>query len=106
MVSLRCDGAFPRFRPIRTGPAQFGAGPFLGMSTHTYPHETRFIEIIDTTLREQGVSRSELARRLGLSQGQVSTSLNKPGPRGMAQSTFDRYMAALGVEYRVEVEVK
>jgi len=67
------------------------------------PLAERFVQVILDELRRQDLSISELARRIDIPQQTVSELLNHP--RTVNTSTIVRYLEALGLSPRLEVDL-
>lgn len=73
------------------------------MASEPDPLAGRFVEVILHELERQNMSISELARRLEIPQQTVSELLNHPRP--VSSSTIVRYLEALGLTPRLEVDL-
>lgn len=74
-----------------------------GGTSPSDPLSVQFVELIRAELNRQDLSISDLARRLGLPQQNVSRTLTQPGT--VTTKTMVRYFAVLGLTPVITIAV-
>jgi DNA-binding phage protein len=95
---------FENIRPIdeiKTEPLTEANDPELDPSFVAEAQKAQFIHDILQAMEETGVSKSELARRVGLSRQQITRMLNEESLGNFTIDTMTKIVCALGKTLRI-----